>query len=523
MPFYKEILLVACAIVCLSSLKAQSLDLIPAPANHSVQDGNIDLYKGIALNSEIPPSAMKAYRFLRFTTHFGYFLRLGNKSVSIKFIEDKLQAEKAFKLISDVQGIEVRASSESGFFHACQTLAQLIEMKDNRKFPLFKIEDSPAFSWRGLHLDVSRHFFPVAEVKKILKAMSFYRLNVFHWHLTDDQGWRIEIKRYPDLTRIGSSRPGTLLGHASLKPLIRDNTPYSGFYSQDEIRSVVSFADSLGITVVPEIEMPGHAQAAVSAYPWLGITGKNPGVWTDWGVSPFILSPKDSVFTFLENVLTEVMELFPSKYIHIGGDEAIKDQWKFSAYVQAKIKELGLKDEHELQSWFIRRIEKFVNSKGRQIIGWDEILEGGLAPNAAVMSWRGEAGGIQAARMKHPVVMSPGNPLYFDHYQSESPSEPLAIGGLNNLQKVYNYYPLPDSLKAAEKEWILGAQGNLWTEYIAGSDQLEYMAFPRAIALAELTWTKKDQKDYQDFLRRLDKHRKVLKRMDLKFRDWKND
>ena len=500
---------------------AQGLNLIPAPAELAVSAGKLDLYKGFALKAEIPEAARRAYRYLRFTTQAGYFFTLKNPVYSLQFVRDAGLSGDAYRLISDESGLKVEASSEKGFFYACQSLAQLIEIYNNQQFPQFRIQDAPAFSWRGLHLDVSRHFFPVAEIKKMLRTMSFYKLNVFHWHLTDDQGWRIEIKRYPNLCKTGSRRKETLVGHASARPEIMDGMEYGGYYTQEEIRSVVAFADTLGITIVPEIEMPGHSQAAVTAYPWLGVTGKNPGVWTKWGVSPFILAPKDSVFTFLENVLSEVMDLFPSRYIHIGGDEATKEHWMESAWVQKKIKELGLKDEHELQSWFIQRIEKFVNAKGRQIIGWDEILEGGLAPNAAVMSWRGEAGGIQAAKMKHPVVMSPGNPVYFDHYQSENAAEPLAIGGLNTLEKVYAYHPLPESLNAEEKKYILGAQANLWTEYITTDSHLEYMAFPRAMALAEACWTPKEKKNYPDFLSRLESHRKIWKRMGLNYREWK--
>jgi len=500
---------------------AQRLDLIPAPNELQVSEGKLDLNKGLSLKNEIPQEARKAHRYLLFATGAGSLFSQRNPVYSFRFVKEPSLSGDGFRLASDESGIKIEASSENGFFYACQSLAQLLEVYGSGKFPQFRIQDAPAFNWRGLHLDVSRHFFPVAEIKKMLRTMSLYKLNVFHWHLTDDQGWRIEIKGYPELCKTGSRRKETLVGHAAARPEIMDGVEYGGYYTQEEIRSVVAFADTLGITIVPEIEMPGHSQAAVTAYPWLGVTGKNPGVWTKWGVSPFILAPKDSVFTFLENVLSEVMELFPSKYIHIGGDEATKEHWMESEQVQKKIRELGLKDEHELQSWFIQRIEKFVNAKGRQIIGWDEILEGGLAPNAAVMSWRGETGGIQAAKMKHPVVMSPGNPLYFDHYQSEKSSEPLAIGGLNTLEKVYAYHPLPESLNAEEKKYILGAQANLWTEYIPTESHLEYMAFPRAMALAEACWTAKEKKNYPDFLSRLESHRSLWRRMVVNYREWK--
>lgn len=517
--------LFCCLLVLLAAaaeLGAQSLNLIPAPA-YFRQEANQSLpLSGLEFTGQMPPLAGKALRYFENSASSGRFRKRSKSPQSGLILNQKDGlAEGAYELNCNPKGISISAGTESGFLHAFQTLVQLLELNTSDKLPCFEIKDAPAFSWRGLHLDVSRHFFPVAEIKKMLRTMSFYKLNVFHWHLTDDQGWRIEIKRYPELCKTGSRRKETLIGHAGASPEIMDGKECSGFYTQEEIRSVVEFAQNLGITVVPEIEMPGHSQAAVSAYPWLGNTGKNPGVWTKWGVSPFILAPKDSVFTFLENVLTEVIELFPSRYIHIGGDEATKEQWIESPAVQKQIKELGLKDEHELQSWFIRRIEKFVNSKGRQIIGWDEILEGGLAPNAAVMSWRGESGGIEAARLRHPVVMSPGKPLYFDHYQSENFSEPLAIGGLNTLENVYAYHPLPEGLKDDEKKYILGAQANLWTEYITSDAQLEYMAFPRAMALAEACWTPKEKKNLPDFLSRLENHRSLWRKMGLNFRNWK--
>lgn len=502
-------------------LTAQLPALIPQPESVVIRSGILNISTGLFVADAIPPEAGKGLRYMMQAGNIDAKVKVKKKPALRLFLERK-QKPDAYRMACDSSGITIAASSESGFFYACQTLNQLLALYPAGNIPFFQMEDRPAFSWRGLHLDVCRHFFPAAEVKKILRVMSFYKLNVFHWHLSDDQGWRIEISRYPELQKISSQRNETLVGHASARPPVRDGRPHGGFYTKDEIRSVVAFADSLGIAIVPEIEMPGHAQAAIAAYPWLGVTGKNPGVWTDWGVSSYIMAPKDSVFQFLETVLAEVIDLFPSKYIHIGGDEAIKDQWKASPQIQKQMKDLGLKDEHELQSWFIRRVEKYVNSRGRQIIGWDEILEGGLAPNAAVMSWRGESGGMEAARMKHPVVMSPGSPLYFDHYQSDDRGkEPLAIGGLNTLEKVYQYHPLPARLEEEARPYILGAQANLWTEYIADSHHLEYMAFPRALALAESCWASKEKKDYAGFLSRLESHRKILRDFGVHFRDWK--
>ena len=506
-------------------IHSQQLDLIPLPAEIRTDprspNGHLQTSDGLFFKEDIPAEAMKAMTYLRAYGSFISTRQTDQRLPVLSFLKNNQLLPGQYRLHCSAAGIKLFASSAEGFFYACQTLVQLQQLYPNGKIPFAEITDRPTFSWRGLHLDVCRHYFPVEEVKRILRVMSLYKLNVFHWHLTDDQGWRIEIPGYQNLKQIASRRKETLIGHASANPPQRDGIPHEGFYTGDQIRSVVAFADSLGITIVPEIEMPGHAQAAIAAYPWLGVKGENPGVWTDWGVSPWILSPKDSVFTFLEDVLGTVMDLFPFKYIHIGGDEATKDHWKSSPAVQRKIRELGLKDEHELQSWFIRRIEKFVNARGRQIIGWDEILEGGLAPNAGVMSWRGEAGGIEAAGMKHPVVMSPGKPLYFDHYQSDKPGEPLAIGGLNTLENVYNYHPLPAGLSEETQKYILGAQANLWTEYIATASHLEYMAFPRALALAEACWLGKDKKNYVSFLSRLDAHRNILKGLGVNFREWK--
>ncbi len=404
----------------------------------------------------------------------------------------------------------VKGSTPAGLFYGMQTLKQLLPAEIESKtvvdrvkwnLPVVSITDYPRYKWRGLHLDVSRHFSSIEFIKGYLDNMAMHKLNTFHWHLTDDQGWRIEIKKYPKLTEIGAWREETLVGHAGSKEF--DGKPYGGFYTQEEIKEVVAYAKDRFITVVPEIEMPGHATAAVASYPEIGVTGNTPKVVTEWGVFLDIYGVEDNAFEFLENVLTEVMELFPSEYIHIGGDEAWKDQWKASAKVQAKIKELDLKDEHELQSWFITRIEKFVNSKGRQIIGWDEILEGGLAPNAAVMSWRGEEGGIAAAKQQHKVVMSPGSHLYLDHYQGDPRFEPLQIHGYTTLEKLYSYNPTPDTLTVDEQKYILGAQANVWTEYLPTEDMIEYVVFPRLAAFSEVVWSLTEKRNWEAFKTRV--------------------
>jgi hexosaminidase len=346
--------------------------------------------------------------------------------------------------------------------------------------------------------------FPVKFIKKYIDLLALHKMNRFHWHLTEDQGWRIEIKKYPKLTEIGSVRKGTMI-EKNFNPYKGDGKEYGGFYTQEEVKDVVAYAQKKHIIIIPEIEMPGHALAALAAYPELG-NGTGPyEVATTWGVFDQIYAPKEETFEFLENVLTEVMALFPSKYIHIGGDEAPKTEWKKSAQAQEVIKREGLKDEHELQSYFIQRIEKFLNKNGRQIIGWDEILEGGLAPNATVMSWRGMEGGIEAAKQGHDVIMTPGTHLYLDHYQANPETEPLAIGGLTTVKKTYSFEPTPKELSKEEAKHILGAQGNVWTEYMKTSDYVEYMVLPRMSALAEVVWTPSEKKDWTNFKSRLEK------------------
>ena len=405
----------------------------------------------------------------------------------------------------------------AGIFYALQTLRQLIGSTKSAThvLPCLHIEDRSRFSWRGMHLDVSRHFFPVSFVKRYIDLLALHKMNVFHWHLTDDQGWRIEIKKYPKLTKVGAYRKGSMLGKYSDAKY--DSVNYGGYYAQEEIKEVVRYAQERRVNIVPEIEMPGHAQAAIAAYPYLSCRGANMDVAKGWGVFEDVFCSKDSTYIFLKDVLDEVMNLFPGQYIHIGGDECPKTRWKACAVCQSLMKREGLKDEHELQSYFIKRIEKHVNARGKKIIGWDEILEGGLAPNAAVMSWRGEEGGIAAAKAQHRVVMTPGSHCYFDHYQAAPAEEPWAIGGYTPLEKVYAYEPVPKALNASEAQMVMGAQGNVWTEYILDSSHVEYMSVPRMAALAEVLWTNAENKNESSFLARLQKHFLLLDHMHVNY------
>ncbi|WP_428329550.1 family 20 glycosylhydrolase [Mucilaginibacter sp.] len=422
---------------------------------------------------------------------------------------DGLPAE-GYRLTITPQQVII-AGKGAGLFYGIQTLIQLIpaERTAVAKLPALQIEDYPRFGYRGMMLDVSRHFFSVEFVKKYIDLMAAYKLNNFHWHLTDDQGWRIEIKKYPKLTQVSSQRAQTVIGnYHDRTPQQFDNTPYGGYYTQDQIREVVKYAAERYINIVPEIEMPGHSEAVLAAYPELGCDPSLPyKVAETWGVFHNIYSPSDQTFNFLQDVLTEVMALFPGKYIHVGGDEVPKDAWKKSPFCQQLIKKLKLdkggdkeSPEDKLQSYFIQRIEKFVNSKGRSIIGWDEILEGGLSPNATVMSWRGEAGGIAAAQQSHNVVMTPGSGgLYIDQQQGKSNLEPLSIGGFDPLSRIYSYNPTPAVLTADQQKFILGVQANLWTEYIPTENKADYMILPRLFALAEVAWTPLANKNYTNF------------------------
>jgi hexosaminidase len=434
--------------------------------------------------------------------------------------------EEGYRLVVYPDLIDIRAPQLQGLSRATQTLRQLLPPQVYRRalvqntpwqIPCLDIEDTPRFVWRGSHLDVGRHFMPKEMILKHIDLLAMHKLNVFHWHLTEDQGWRIEIKRYPRLTDVGAWRPDSMT-----LPLTRDaskrkfsGVPHAGFYTQDDVREVVRYAADRYITVVPEIEMPGHALALIAAYPELGNTGKQYDVKTFWGIEEHVLGVGDNVFEFLENVLDEVLGLFPSKFVHIGGDEAPKREWKDSPAAQQRIKDEGLKDEDELQSWFVRRIDAWLTSRGRRLIGWDEILEGGLAPGAAVMSWRGEKGGIAAARAGHDVVMAPEKPTYFDHDQSE---DDVRIRGLNTIEDVYAYEPIPRELGEAEAKHVLGAQGQLWTEYMPTPQRVEYMAWPRLCALAEVLWSPRTTRDSAGFARRMETHLERLRILDVNYR-----
>jgi hexosaminidase len=413
-----------------------------------------------------------------------------------------------------VMPAEIRVVGQpAGLFYGMETLTQLLPLglTPSVLLPAVDITDYPRFHYRGVLLDVGRHFFSVTFLKNYLDQMAQYKINKFHWHLTDDQGWRIEIKKYPRLTEIGPQRKD-LSEEENLDPYAR------GYYTQEQIKEIVAYAQARFITVIPEIEMPGHSGAALAAYPELGCTPAPSAVSSGATVPNDVFCPKEETFSFLQNVLSEVITLFPGPFVHIGGDEVSKDSWKRSADAQAVMRREGLKDENELETYFVQRMEKFLRSKGRRTIGWDEILEGGLAPNAIVMSWRGEGGGIAAAKQKHEVIMSPTDYCYFDYNQGDARREPPSIGGFIPLEKVYGYDPIPGELTSDEQKYILGAQANLWTEYISAPQHLEYMTFPRLLALSEVAWSALESKDYANFQQRLPYHLSRLEKQDLNYR-----
>ena len=434
-------------------------------------------------------------------------------------IDKKINGDEAYKIEIDKHNIIVSGKTANGVFYGIQTLRKslpIIQHAENVVMPAAMISDTPRFAYRGMMLDVARHFFPVDFVKEYIDLLALHNMNTFHWHLTDDQGWRIEIKKYPLLTKIGSIRKHTTLGRNSS---LDDNTPYGGFYTQQQARDIVEYAKERYITVIPEIDMPGHMLGALAAYPELGCTGGPYQVSGNWGVFDDILcAGNEKTYQFIQDVMDELMDIFPSKYIHLGGDEAPKTRWTTCEKCQGLIKSLGIKGDKEctaenrLQGYLVSRIEKYLNQKGRKIIGWDEILEGDVQKSATIMSWRGVDGGIKASRLGHDAIMTPVSYCYFDYYQTDKTwNEPLLIGGNLNIEKTYSYQPVPDSLTAAEKKHIIGVQANLWTEYIVCPSLAEYQVLPRMAALSEVQWMQYDKKNYADFRKRLERLLQVYK------------
>ena len=514
-----------CILFAITLHAQQPVSLIPAPVEISYSSGHFQLRDTLKVYSDFPAGNQhRLFTYLQATllNYYGItVIKAASAQADLQFHMTRMptSGKPAYELTVDQKGIRIASNFEEPAFHAIQTLLQLLpaDPAANRKIPAVTVFDHSRFAYRGMHLDVSRHFFPVSFVKQYIDYLALHKLNYFHWHLTDDQGWRIEIKKYPRLTTDGAYRNGTITGRFPGNG--NDSIRYGGYYTQEEVKEVVQYAADRFITVIPEIEMPGHSSAAITAYPQLSCfpgesTRYPPGtVWSGdttgkqvqqtWGVFEDVYcAGKENTFTFLQDVLDEVITLFPAKYIHVGGDECPKDNWKRCPRCQQRMKENGLKNEHELQSYFIRRMEKYLNGKGRTIIGWDEILEGGLAPNAVVMSWRGEQGGIEAAKQKHDVIMTPTSPMYFDYSQSEN-EDSLTIGGYNSLEKVYAYEPVPKELNADEANYILGAQANLWSEYSTNPGKVEYMIFPRLSALSEVLWSPKEKRNWSDFEKRL--------------------
>jgi hexosaminidase len=452
--------------------------------------------------------------------------------LSIRPMVTKDLGEEGYRLAVRPNGVHLVGGGPAGLFWGAQTLRQLLGPDAFRRaplpgrqwrLPLTHIQDAPRFRWRGLMLDVARHFMPKDGVLRYLDLMAAHKLNVFHFHLTDDQGWRIEIKRYPRLTEVGSCRVRTKFGHRA-SPLWEEK-PHGGFYTQDDIREIVAYAAERHITVVPEIDVPGHSQAAIAAYPELGNTDvidtSSLTVWDSWGISANVLAPTDNTLRFYEGVFEELLELFPSEFLHVGGDECLKDQWRRSPTAQARIEELGLADEDGLQAWFIGHFDRWLTARGRRLIGWDEILEGGLAEGAAVSSWRGYQGGIAAARSGHDVVMCPEQHVYLDHRQDAGPDEPVPIGYVRTLEDVYRFEPVPPQLTPEEAAHVLGTQANLWTEVMEDHARVDYQAFPRLVAFAEVAWSAlpaPGERDFADFERRMTAHYRLLDALGVGYR-----
>lgn len=502
----KQLLLTACLLLSLAAIShAQSINIIPAPVKAEMKNGQFTITPKTVIVAAAAESKSVSFLNDYLDKLYGFRLKTAAKAdrnyiklVTPVFVK-KPDNEERYTLNVDANGVSIQGDSYQGTFIGIQTLIQLLPPVKSTalKIPFTSIEDYPRFGYRGMMLDVSRHFFTVEFVKQYIDFLALHKMNTFHWHLTDDQGWRIEIKKHPELTTISSCRESTIIGHHPGKG--EDHIKHCGIYTQEQVKEVVKYAADRFITVIPEIEMPGHAMAALAAYPELGCTGGPYKVQGTWGVLQDVFcAGNEKTFAFLQDVLDEVIPLFPSKYIHVGGDECPKDRWKVCPKCQKRIKDENLKDEHALQSYFIHRMEKYINSKGKQIIGWDEILEGGLAPNATVMSWRGEKGGIEAAKQHHNVIMTPTGWCYFDYSQSKK-EDSLTIGGYLPVEKVYSYDPQPKELSAEDAKYILGGQANLWTEYITSPTKVQYMVFPRMAALSEALWSPKEKKNWKDF------------------------
>jgi hexosaminidase len=506
-------------------------DLIPLPrrAQHGPPAGSEGTTLDERTEIEARPGTERVARWLRQTVGAATGLPLapfrdaGNRIVLRLDPEtERRLGPEGYRVVTDGPLVVIEGGGGAGLFWGAQTLRQLLgpdafrrapTVPDKRTWPLpaLRIEDAPRFRWRGMMLDVARHFLPKDGVLRYLDLLAAHKLNVLHLHLTDDQGWRIEITRYPKLTEVGGWRERTKLGHRA-SPLW-DERPHGGFYTQDDIREIVAYAAERHITVVPEIDLPGHSQAAIAAYPELGnsdvVDTAALKVWDTWGVNPNVLAPTENTLRFYENVLEEVLALFPSPFVHIGGDECPKDQWRASPTAQARLAELGLADEDELQSWFIRHFVRWLTARGRRLIGWDEIIEGGLAEGAAVSSWRGYGGGIAAARAGHDVVMCPEQQVYLDHRQHGSPDEPVPIGFVRTLEDVYRFEPVPPELSGEEAARVMGTQANAWSEVMDSQQRVDYQVFPRLTAFAEVAWSQlppSDARDYQDFTRRMTAH-----------------
>lgn len=513
----RAFILLISPIILLISLHGQ--DIIPLPSQVVASPGFFYFSGSTMLNPNqniALPGYLQTYLKQKQTS-----LNANGSKNEVIFDISNQGISEGYELKITPNKIYITGNDEKGLFYGLQSFIQLLQHQPlsngSVSLPCQTITDQPRFGYRGIMLDAGRYFQPVSYIKELLDIMAAYKFNTFHWHLTEDQGWRVEIEKYPKLMSKAAWRSETVVGHLNQKPRIYDGTRHGGYYTKADIREIVAYAAERKIMVIPEIEMPGHATAAVAAYPELGCTGKILEVPTEWGVKEDVYCPSEATFKFLEDVLTEIIPLFPSPYIHIGGDECPKKQWKESDLAQSVMRREGLKNEDELQSYFIRRMEGFLKTKGKKLIGWDEILEGGLAPDATVMSWRGIKGGIEAAHQGHDVIMSPNTFCYLDYYQSDAPGEPLAIGGKLTVEKVYSFDPIPDELPAETHKHILGGQGNIWTEYIATLPKLRYMAYSRMLALSEVLWTPMAKKAFLPFALRLNKHIDFWKTKNIEF------